>query len=249
MKQTPKHTAAFLTAAFFAMSSSASAMLWTAGHGDLGIEYLGSNELEPHWHLGEGNAFVTIDGVPQQLGPDGDEFEADELIAVTDLTTIRDADPVWDFIGVNSGESFYVFPEPEDPSVPYIGIGTEELAPVDWTGSLTLALTAFSGPGVFSLYSVNGFGAPTKLIGTDDGVTDADSLSLTPDDHVHYTWAFSAQGSYDLTFQIGGLHSVDGASTGSETFTVNVVPEPSSAGFIVLVASLFHVASARRRKA
>ena len=87
------------------------------------------------------------------LGPEGDEFEADELTAVTDLTTIRDADPAWDFIGVNSGDSFYVFPETRGSFGSLHRIGTVNLLLVtDWSSTLTL--TGFSGPGHFSPYTV-----------------------------------------------------------------------------------------------
>ena len=101
----------FLTS--FLISHFAQGALWTAGHGDLGIGYE-DGELEPHWHLGEGNESVTLDGVSAPLGAEGEEYEADEIIPQTNLLQS---------IG---GSSYYVFPATENPTVPFIGFGTED---------------------------------------------------------------------------------------------------------------------------
>jgi surface-anchored protein len=225
--------------------NSAGANMWTAGHGDLGVEYKGAGELEPHWHLGEDNETVVIDGVSQSFGPTGTEFEAGDLTAQTNKTEVRQVGAAWDFTGAAAGDTYYVFPQTDDPAVPYLGFGTEELDPADWSTDITLTLTGFSGPGDFSLYTVDGFGAPTEFISTNGGITG--SVSQAADEHTHYNWAFSALGTYSLTFQADGTHAVDGAATGAETFTFSVVPEPSSAGLLLGVTGLVFAFIRRRR--
>ncbi|MEM0966977.1 MAG: choice-of-anchor M domain-containing protein [Verrucomicrobiota bacterium] len=244
-----KLTIAAIAASAVATSSVLQAQqIWTAGHGDIGLEYDPiEGELEPHWHLGEDNETVVIDGISQNFGSEGTEFEADELIAEGDRSETRNPTSDWDFLGVNSGETFWVFPQTEDPSVPYIGIGTEELDPSDWDGNLTLTLIGFSGPGAFSLYSVDGIGVPTALMATSDGIDSGDVLSIAADSHEHFNWGFSALGDYELTFQAEGTLSGGGTVTGSETFGFTVVPEPSSFGFILAAAGLLCAFSRRRR--
>ncbi len=213
-------------ASAFAFSQLAHGALWTAGHGDLGIGYE-DGALEPHWHLGEDNESVTLDGTSAPLGPDGAEYEADEITPFTDIIQT---------IGTST---YYVFPAAEVATVPFIGFGTEELSPTDWTGDLTLSLTAESGSGSFYLFDIDSLGVVTTLMDSSDGFSAADSITLTPDSHTHYTWAFSEGGSYDLTFQVSGTHVTDGAQSASATYGVLVaVPEPSTAGLLLGAVAL-----------
>ena len=134
-----------------AFSQFAHGALWTAGHGDLGIGYEDGG-LELHWHLGEGNEPVTLNGTTAPLGAEGAEYEPSEINPVTNLTQN---------IG---GTSYFVFPATENPTVPFIGFGTEELNTADWTGNLTLSLTGASGPGSFSLFNIDSIGVETTLM-------------------------------------------------------------------------------------
>ena len=207
--------------------------MWTAGHGDLGIGYE-DGALEPHWHLGEDNESVTLDGVSAPLGAEGEEYEADEII------------PQRNLLQSIGGSSYYVFPATESPTVPFIGFGTEELNPTDWTGSLTLSLTGASGPGSFSLFSIDSFGAVSTLMDSSDGFSTVDAITLAPETHTHHTWAFSQQGSYSLTFQVTGDHVSAGAQSASATYGFSVVPEPSTAGFLRVVVALALTVARRR---
>ncbi|MEO0454868.1 MAG: hypothetical protein AAFY98_12150, partial [Verrucomicrobiota bacterium] len=120
---------------------------WTAGHGDIGVAYDGS-DLELEWHLGEDNETVVLDGSNTNFGIPGQGFETGDIIAETSLSGSRNPNFDWDFLGVNGGETFYTFPDPEDFSTPYIGFGTEELTAADWTGNLTLSLMNITRSGV-----------------------------------------------------------------------------------------------------
>lgn len=237
MNNTTKLTLALASA--FAFSQLAYGATWTSGHGDLGIGYEdeeveGVFELEPHWHLGEDNESVTLNGVSAPLGPEGAEYEADAITPVTSL------------IQSLGGSSYYVFPATENASVPFIGFGTEELSAGDWDGSLTLSLTGVSGPGSFSLFSIDSFGAISTLMDSSDGFSTVDAISLAPETHTHHTWAFSQQGNYSLTFQVDGTHLTDGAQSASATYGFSVVPEPSTAGLLLGAAALILTVVRRR---
>jgi surface-anchored protein len=123
-------------------------------------------------------------------------------------------------------------------NAPFLGIGSEELDPGDWTGDLSLTLTGMSGPGVFSLWQ-DGF-SPTFFMSTFDGVSGADTISFTAGGHDHFNYGFTQPGLYEVTFEVAGTHSVDGFKTGSATYSFHVVggyvPEPGSFGLLALGA-------------
>ncbi len=213
---------------------------WTAGHGDVGIGYE-DGELEPHWHLGEDDESVTLDGVSQSFGASGTEFETDEILAISGRTETRDSEAAWDFTGAAAGATLYVFPQTEDPSAPFVGIGTEELTLTDWSTDITLTLTGMSGSGVvaggeFSLYTVDSLNIPTELMSTNDGISGADAVSQAAGTHEHYNWAFTAIGRYDLTFEVTGTHATNGAETATATYSFEAIPEPGTAALLLLPA-------------
>lgn len=230
MNHTTKSTLSLAIAIVF--SQIAHGALWTSGHGDLGIGYEDGG-LELHWHLGEDNEPVTLNGTTAPLGPEGAEYEPNEIRPkLSNLTENI------------SGTSYYVFPATENPTVPFIGFGTEELNTADWTGDLTLSLTGASGPGSFSLFDIDSFGQVTTLMDSSDGFSTVDSITLAPETHTHYTWAFSQRGIYALSFEVSGTHVSDGFVTDIATYTI--VPEPSTAGLILGAAALA-LTMARRR--
>ena len=224
----------FLAVATLSFSQLSYGILWTAGHGDIGIGYAdedvpGTFELEPHWHLGHGNESVTLDGTPTTYGLEGEEFEADAIRPLTNVTQTIE------------GTSYYVFPLTENPSIPYIGFGTEELNPLKWVGDLTLTLTGLSGsPGDFYLFGVptGEFGGVPILMDSSDGFSPADNILLEVFSHTHYTMAFSQTGNYDLTFQVTGEHVDDGFQSATATYGFRVIPEPSTAGFLLGAVAL-----------
>ena len=207
----------FTLALGFTQPLSAASLI-TGGHIDVpafGYDTVGG--FEPHFHNEGGPDGGIINGVREE---NDTEYAPDELIVfVNPLSTTS--------LGVNS---YYWLPETEAAaaanSVPFVGIGLEELNLADWVGgTVTLTLLSTTGPGEFRLWQDNGFGGAIDYLDTLNSVT---SFSLAPGSHTHYNWGFTELGVYNLEFQISGTHVVDGPQSASAIFTY-AVPEPSSA--------------------
>ena len=144
--------------------------------------------------------------------------------------------------------SYYWIPSDEtiasNNGVPYVGIGLEELTAGDWVSSeiaITFQSVSFTGTGAGNFVLWTDF-PETLHFDSSDG--EGDVLNSTAGTHVHYNWGFSDIGTYAITFGISGEHVVDGEQTGSQTYTFQVVPEPSSA----LLAGLGALALLRRKR-
>lgn len=227
---------------FLPLSSTFAQGIWTSGHGDISVAY-GVGGLEGEWHLGEDNEEIVVDGITLQA-PEGFEHEADAITATLpfDRSFLRPAGVDWNFLGANAGNSVWLFPATaaESVGIPYLGFGTEELNPADWSTDITFTLASVTGSGVvnggfFSMYTTDEFGVPTAFARTFGGVSG--SISQPADDHTHYNLAFTQTGVYEVTFNISGTHTIDGLQTTSATYTFNVIPEPTSLMLIGVGAS------------
>lgn len=234
---------AVLVTAGLLVPDAPAAVVYSKGHGDIGIAYEGG-AFEPHWHL---HAGAVVDGTP--LGAD-DEFEPDALVALVPGPSIaRPAGATWDFLGAAAGDPIWFLPQSADPGKPFLGIASEELNPTDWT-SLTLSLVGISGPagGHFSLWQSGLFGPEVKFA-TSDGITGADSFSLIVGGHDHYNWGFTKPGDYELTLRWEGLHVTDGTISAEGAFGFTVVPEPGAYAAVFGALALGGAWLQRRRKA
>jgi surface-anchored protein len=231
-----------LAAIFMTLSQPLQAEFsYSAGHGDVGVAYAGGNALELHWHLDDG---AVVDGVAMSEA----EYEPDELKAIvpTSSNFVRVASPAWDFIGNSAGATTYYLPETDTPGAPFLGFGSEELIGAGFTGptlNWSVSLDAAPAGGHFSLF--NDLGTPAVAASTF-----ANDLAFETilGGHSHFNMAFTQPGVYDLTFTVGGNHSVAGLATDTQTFRFDVspVPEPSSIGGALALAGGW--AFRRRRK-
>jgi surface-anchored protein len=69
-------------------------------------------------------------------------------------------------------------------------------------------------------------------------------MDLDDEDHAHFGWGFTEEGTYDLTFEISGTHGVDGFKSATATYSFSVIPEPSSA----LLGAIGALGLLRRRR-
>jgi len=245
---------AVILASGLSLTSADAQSVYTSGHTDLGIGYE-DGALVPHWHLDAGN---IVDGSPLA---EESEFAPEELVARF-LTTRASASGSADYLGVPTGTTLYM----GGPSVawqPYLGFGSEELDPGDWSTPIKITLTGWTAPdgGEFSLYttSLNGTSTVDIFLSTFDpsvanidGV-DANAFNLPVGGHEHYTFGFTQEGYYTLTLQFSGTHATDGFKTASGTFGFligpnAVVPEPSTSGLLIAVGLAFLVFFRKSRK-
>ena len=207
-------------------ASSASAAVYSLGHADFGIGYDGGFELHHHIHDGS-----TVNG--SAIVGDAEFAPGDLTVLVPFITENRPAGAQYDFLGVSAGIPVWTLPEVENVNKPFYGVGSEELDALDFTGQLSLQLlSVVSAPlgGDFSLWQDNG-GSPVVRFATSNAVDGSDSFLLTPGGHEHYNWSFTKAGTYELQFKVSGTHNIDGYGEDIQTFTFEVVPEPSKALF------------------
>lgn len=209
----------FLSAMMAGVGTGWGAVVYQSGHGDLGIGFEGG-VLEWHFH-GEG---AVIDGVVQdiEVEPDGVWIEVSELAKGTI--------PV-DFpaLGLTSGSTFWLLPQFQDPDLPFLGFGTEELDGADWVGPLQVSLvrvTSPTGGGHFALWQTGGLGELLLKMSTADPGADVENLFAGS--HAHYNFGFTEAGKWEIELQVTGQHQSLGSLSDTKVFTFDVVPEPSS---------------------
>lgn len=206
----------------FGASSSATVQILGSGtrafetillrdHADIGLAFeAGTLDLHVHDHENEV------------------EYHPDEALLFVGMEAIVSregaaADPAYNFLGVNVGESFFVLPEVENTDLLFLGIAGEEIAPGSFQGGAAqLQLVAVNGPGYFSIWK-SGATAPQLAMATSDGISGNDMLSILEGSHSHYNYAFTKKGNYDVTFEAKATLA-DGSvvSTGFVTYFFRV---------------------------
>jgi len=210
----------------------------SSGHADVGIDY-DANENAWNLHVHDEENDIEYSPATEAL-----------LFVGYDAHSLVPAGAQWSFLG-SPGSSTWILPDTENPNLPFLGIGTEEIGSGIFTGDqLSLSLKAVSGPGSFALFSKDEFGDPTVLMNSGDGISLADALTLGTGTHAHYNWAFSAAGDYTLTFEAAGDSVLNGQTSSGNVdylFSVQAIPEPST--FALAGLGLAALAIFRRRRA
>lgn len=228
----PRHLIPVVTALILAgpLATQADTVI-SSGHVDIGIGYK-NGAFDLHVHVEEpveaeyepGEALLSIGPASQATAPGG----------------------AYSFLGT-AGNPVWILPSTEVEGLPFLGFGTEELTPADWSGNLTLTLKSVTGPGSFSLWSVNSFGTPQLFMSSHDGIGSGEALSLTPGSHGHYNLGFTQPGTYGITFEAAGTHATDGPRvSGPVEYRFEVVPEPHE--YALLAVGLAAIVWARRRR-
>ncbi|TDB92862.1 hypothetical protein E1091_12490 [Micromonospora fluostatini] len=111
-------------------------------------------------------------------------------------------DPRFAFLGP-AGSQVWLLPMTQNPDLLWPGWNTTRLASGVLAGNqVRLSLVDVSGPGDVTLFMQDAFGGPLVKFRSDDGLPDA--LDVPVGTHAHANWAFTALGSYTLTFQADG---------------------------------------------
>ncbi|VTS07872.1 Hemolysin-type calcium-binding region domain protein OS=Rhodopirellula maiorica SM1 GN=RMSM_03614 PE=4 SV=1: VCBS [Tuwongella immobilis] len=152
----------------------------------------------------------------------------------------RPADSKWDFLGVSSGQPIYILPQTQNASLLYLGASGEDTNPSDLAAYnetdprvnsngrwIKVAVQAIRGPGAFSVYSLDSGGNPTVWIDSADGITAEDAMFLPVGGHLHYNWAFSAKGIYEvdvIASSYRGANQTNPTSSNVTTYFFSVDP-------------------------
>lgn len=230
---------------FALTSSSFGSALFTEGHGDVAVGFH-DGEFEFGYHLGEDQDTAVVDGVVVNDA----EFEASEIIVqVTEqLEVSAGADPsLLTGTGATPGSTvFQISQFASGVGSPILGLGTEELEQptgVSWS-DVSYTLNSVTGPGFFSLF-LNDSGTFNFALSQADSVL---NFTFPAGAHEEYNWVFTEAGTYELNLTASATRTdMTGATpySATETFTFNVVPEPSSA--LLLAGSTLGLLLRRRR--
>jgi surface-anchored protein len=201
---------------------ASAAVIYSAGHADLGVAYE-DGAFDFHFH-GEG---AIIDGVEV----DDQEYAASDVIIYAGPASTLVLPDGFDMpgLGKSAGDTIWVLPWTEEDGLPFLGTASEELNSADWVGGITFTLgnvTSPSGTGEFALWRYGVFGETMLDISS---LTGPDAVTTQTGSHDHFNWGFTETGTWTIELTASGQHVTDGLITATETFTVQIVPEPSTA--------------------
>ena len=135
-----------------------------------------------------------------------------------------------------------------DPAMLFLGVASDD-GGVNWAGNqfkISLISAAATNPGDFAMYRFSSGGVFSNPINTKNGVSSSDFLAVSSiGGHEHWNWAFSSAGLYELDFQASGTLNDILYVSDIETYTFNVIPEPSS-GALLLIGLAGWVATRKR---
>ncbi|HBR93604.1 MAG TPA: hypothetical protein DEA90_05505 [Opitutae bacterium] len=245
-----KNHSQFLLSIFgsLALASTAQAVTWTEGHGDLGVALEDGTDFHFHVHLHTG---AIVDGVALT---EDEEYDAGDIainVALTQKISAPNNAALNAGTGAAEGDDLWALPQSNTPGVPFVGIASEELVISEWSDiTFTLGtVTSPSGNGDFSLWQGDGYGGSTFFFSTADAsltLNGNNTLIVGPGGHDHYNFGFTEAGTWLVEMTVSGTLDTLDFMSDTQTFTFNVVPEPSSyaaiAGMLALACGI-----ARRR--
>ena len=222
--------AVLITCAAFSPQTNAATTL-SNGHADVfEVEYEQVGTNQPSLHLG--------------VHTDTAHFEPADVILEVGAAALTPTTALSSGLISLLGESAYILPVDLELAVNLglleAGVGR---AGFPDSGALTFTLVAAgsTNPGNFALFTASN----AIRLSTTGSTVGANSFSIVST-HIHYNWGFSAPGTYTFDLKASYTDTVFGLlESSTETYTFNVIPEPSSGA--LLLAGMAAFAAARRR--
>jgi len=241
MKSLAIHFKSTILATAFALcyGTAFAQTIYSDGHADFGVVFEDPDWFI-HYHFDVG---AVLDDIP--ITQDAEFEPSDVIVQLGDSAKITLPVPVA-FLDANAGDDIWLIPQTQLPGVPWLGFSTEELDS-SW-GQITFALSSFSGPGNFALWSTDSFGQPIIKMQTNNGVDPAEDFETIGITHAHYNWGFTELGTYELGITVSATNEdpAIGFQSNTATITVQVVPEPGSALLVLTAGAVLGLFRRRR---
>jgi len=110
----------------------------------------------------------------------------------------------WACLGA-AGSTVYVAPQAENPNLLWAGWNTEDVPAAQGPVRMELVgVSSVPAGGRFAIYTTNAFGAPTYRLNSNSATGCQVSTwpgNISAGTHAHGNWAFSAPGTYTLSFR------------------------------------------------
>jgi len=123
------------------------------------------------------------------------------------------------FIG-RKGQTVWMIPQVQKPGVIWAGWNTEEISSAQIRGGVAWTLRRVSGPGHVVLFQTGPFGQQDVLF--DSGRRLPQRSTIPPGTHAHGNWAFTARGTYRMTFTMSATTRAGRHQTDTATLTYRV---------------------------
>lgn len=216
------------------VQARAAVPVYTAGHADIGVDYLTGPprfELKVRFdgnaQFEDGSSYSFVRMAPESVAiraPDPPILRENYIGDPEDPDDDYDlSGPAWGFLGADQGEPVWFMPQTNDPAKPFFGFATDTLSIPQWSGPITWSLEeVVSAPidGQVSLWQTNFFGNPTVKYASCDGIDPlVDSFTQGVGGHDHYNWGFTQPGTYHVRLGAKGTRVGVGPVTGTAVFT------------------------------
>ena len=157
---------------------------WKIGHGDLTVDYVGSEWFFSLHHEDEDHdQTIVLDQNSRNIIPDISRF---------------------DFLG-NSGSPIWIMPQISTEGISFMGFNSK-LTPKEIfeNDSMNVHLTSINAPGDFFIWTSSVNGVEVSM-NSADGLGDSDVMKFPARGHFHKNLGFSSPGTYLLGFTASGV--------------------------------------------
>jgi putative ABC transporter-associated repeat protein len=123
------------------------------------------------------------------------------------------------FVGPE-GKRVWMIPQVERRGIVWAGWNTEEVSSSQIRGGVNYALTKVRGPGKVVIFQTGSFGDHDVLFNS--GRRLPQRMSVPTGTHAHANWAFTAKGTYKMSFRLSARSAMGKAMSDKGVLTIKV---------------------------